>query len=213
MQRTIWWRALLCEALASCGLLSNAPPLEIRYFQPPTAGPKSLEANGGTTPLELGRVTPSAHLRYEIVYRGSPVELALYDALRWSERPDTYVRRALIHELFEVRSMVEAVSGSVPTLEVEVLAFEEVRHGERRAGHVQLRYKLAGSRAVLASGVISVERPASSARIEAIVEAIGAALTAASAELADVVEATLARPKPKRTDPRPDEDRSRPTTG
>lgn len=61
-------------------------------------------------------------------------------------------------------------------------------------GRVQIRYQLHDERSVLASGVVTVERDASSGAIEAVVAAIGAAMEAACAELAgDVVVRLRAR--------------------
>jgi cholesterol transport system auxiliary component len=191
--------ALISHGLASCALSSNAPPLEIRYFSPVVSGPETVApAHTDPIPLRLGRVTPSSHLRYRIVHRSSDVEVSLYEALRWTERPDAYVRRALERELFEVRPMTESLGGSAPTLEVEVLAFEEVRRANHRAGRIELRYQLESPTAVLASGVIAMERPAKDDRIESVVTAIGEALSAASSQLAELVESKLQPAAPNR---------------
>jgi cholesterol transport system auxiliary component len=191
--------AVLCLALSSCALTSNAPPLDIRYFSPVAGASAPVSTtHADRTPLRLGRITPSAHLRYRIVYRSSAVEVALYEAFRWTDRPDAYVRRALEHELFEVRPLDRMLGGPAPTLDVEVTAFEEVRRGTRRAGRVELRYELEDSSSVIATGVVSVERPAADARIESVVAAIGDALSAASSQLANTVAAKLERRAPTR---------------
>lgn len=190
-------KPLLCLVLASCALTSKSRPVDLRYFSADAAlmsAPVRERAPlfGAPPPrVRMGRVTAGSHLSYRIVHRTSPVELGIYDDLRWTERPEDYVRRALGRELFEARPLVEAVSDGVPTLEVEVLAFEEVQRGLLRAGRVQLRYRIDGPDDVLASGVITVDRNAPGARFDDVVAAISTALAAASAQLADEVQRVL----------------------
>ncbi|HVK87700.1 MAG TPA: ABC-type transport auxiliary lipoprotein family protein [Kofleriaceae bacterium] len=190
-------KPLLCLALTACSLTSRSRPVDVRYFSADTtlmsAPVRERTPPFGARPprLRMGRVTAGAHLSYRIVHRRSPVELGIYDDLRWTERPDDYVRRALERELFEARPLVEAVSDGVPSLEVEVLAFEQVQRGLTSAGRVQLRYRLDGPEDVLASGVITVDRNARSAQIDDVVAAIGTALAAATSKLADEVQNAL----------------------
>lgn len=185
--------AHVCLVLvAGCALTGKATPLEIRYFSPESTAPsetRTLEAPVAS--VRLGRVTQSSNLQYKIVHRDSNVELEPYDTLRWMERPDAYVRRALSRALFEVRPLEQAVSGRAPILDVEVIAFEEVRYAGRRAGRVRLRYQLAGDRTVLDSGVVTIERPASGPQIERVVIAIGNAMEAATSEVANRVANTM----------------------
>lgn len=190
-------RVVMSLVLAGCALTSKSKPIDVRYFSADatlmsTPTRERAPTFGAKPPrVRLGRVTAGSHLSYRIVHRTSPVELGIYDDLRWTERPEDYVRRALSREMFEARPLVEAVSDGVPTLEVEVLAFEEVQRGMQRAGRVQLRYRLDGPDDVLASGVITVDRNAKGTRIDDVVAAIGTALAAASSQLADEVARVL----------------------
>ncbi|MGE5180753.1 MAG: ABC-type transport auxiliary lipoprotein family protein [Acidobacteriota bacterium] len=179
--------------LAGCALTSKSAPIELRYFTPLPPAPAAHPVVPGVAHarLRLGRITPSAHLRYPIVHRDSPVELAPYETLRWSEPPDAYVRRALGRALFEARPIDQAIGGAAPTLDVEVVAFEEVRHEARHSGRVELRYVLHDERAVLARGVVAIERDAAGPAIEQVVAAISSALDAAVTQLADRVGAVL----------------------
>ncbi len=180
--------------LAGCALTSKSEPVELRYFSPAPAVATVATPAAPSTPrarLRLARVTASAHLRYSIVHRDSAVELAPYETLRWSEQPEAYVRRALTRALFETRPIDQAVGGAAPTLDVELVAFEEVRRELRHAGRVELRYVLHDERAVLARGVVAVERDAAGPAIEQVVAAIGSALDAAVGQLADRVSAVL----------------------
>jgi ABC-type uncharacterized transport system auxiliary subunit len=174
--------------LAACALTSKTPPRELRYFSPPLAtdagGP--VAAAPACARLRLARVTASAHLRMPIVHRDSAVEVAPYETLRWTEAPDSYARRAIVHAVFERRRLDQAVGGDAPALEVELVAFEEVRRGDARAGRVELRYVVADEHRVRARGTI-VREHASDASIESIVAALGRALDEAAATLAGTV--------------------------
>lgn len=186
--------ALLVAIVAGCSLFGDkAPALELRYFTPESASAAAPRRDASSrATLRLGRIAASADLRYAIVHRDSTVEVEPYQMLRWTETPDAYARRAIAHALFEARGLEQAVGGAAPTLDVEVIGFEEVRRGARCSGRVELSYELRGERAMLARGVIVIERPSRSARIEDVVVAIGAALDAAASELADRVAARLA---------------------
>lgn len=187
------WLLLL---LTGCALTSRSAPVQIRYFSPipasatkPASPPKhaSTARDQGDLPrVRIGNVTPSEHLREDIARRTSPFELELYSQRRWTEPPETYVQRALAEALFEDRPLAEAVTGAAVTLHVDVLAFEEVAT-PAAGGRVQLRYRLDDERSVLATGVITVERPASGVGFVPIVAAIGEALEDATAQLAAIV--------------------------
>lgn len=188
--------------LTGCALTSRSAPVDIRYFSPIAASPAQhgsplLHASTAPVPgdlprVRIGTVAPSDHLREDIARRTSPFELELYATRRWTEAPETYVQRALADALFQDRPLAEAVSGPAVTLHVDVLAFEEIA-APTAGGRVQLRYRLADERSVLAAGVITVERPAKGTGFVPIVAAIGAALEAASGQLADIVVRTLSR--------------------
>jgi len=190
----------LLVLVTGCALTSRSTPMQIRYFSPsPAASTRQptppLHASTAPAPRDLprvriGSVTPSDHLREDIARRTSPFELELYSTLRWTEAPETYVQRALAEAMFDDRALAEAVSGAAVTLDVDVLAFEEVVT-PRRGGRVELKYRLVDERSVLASGVISVERPASGPGFVPVVAAIGTALHEATAQLADVVLRTV----------------------
>src|SRR4029077_4048150 len=121
------------SVFTGCALLSKAAPLQPRYFSledGPLAsnrGAALRSPTSGAMQLRLGRVSAGPHLRERIVYRDSDHELGYYEDRRWTERPETYLRRALARALFEERGLLRVVSGGAPTLEVELVAFEEIR--------------------------------------------------------------------------------------
>jgi uncharacterized lipoprotein YmbA len=183
------WRALLAAILCGCALTSKGVPLHVRYFSP-----EAIEPSGASRPIEksalalrMGCVTSSTNLRTRIVHRDSNVELQEYETLRWTEDPEVYVEQSLKRALFDDRGIRQAVSGTMPTLDVVVTAFEELRRGTRRGGRVQLRYQIHDDQFVLASGTVTSEHAAAGGSIDQIVAAIAVAMHDASAELANAV--------------------------
>jgi len=171
-------RVVALALLSACALTSRSTPRELRYFAPEIG---AEPASPGTTcaRVRLGRVEPSANLRLAIARRVSPVE------------PQAYVRRALARALFGAHPLEQAVAGPVATLDVDVLAFEEVGHGGAR---VALHYELRDEHRVLARGTRQVDRTAASQAIDAVVVALGGALATASDELAERVVAATCGP-------------------
>ena len=187
--------AILAILLPACALTTKAPPIDLRYFSPEgvTATVSRRQAAQGAIRLRLGRVASSANLRDRIVHRDSEFEVREYETLRWTEDPEVYVQRAMANALFDGRELEQAVSGPLPTLDVDVIAFEEVRSGVTRGGRVALRYELRDDYRVLGAGVVVAERPATSNGVEQIISAIAGALTAATSQLADEVAGRLRR--------------------
>lgn len=185
---------LLCASCIDGGALTaKSTPAEIRYFAPETATTSEAPATPAVRArLHVGRLTSSANLRTHIVHRESPVELGTYESLRWTENPEEFVRRSLEHALFEEhRPLEQAMSGPAPTLDIDLVAFEEVHDHDRRGGRVQLRYELHDEHTVISSGVVTIERGATDARIESVVMAISAAMNAAVSQVATTMARLL----------------------
>ena len=92
-----------------------------------------------------------------IAYRLSGAEVGFYDDRRWTEIPEAYLRRALERELFEQRGLQRIVTGSAPTLDVELTAFEELR-GTPTKARVSLSFSVHDQRRTLLERSINVER-------------------------------------------------------
>ncbi len=172
--------------LAGCALTQKAQPIELRYFTPPTHAAAEREHSTPRIPLRLGHVATTELLGTRIVHRDSAVESEPYETLRWTDEPDVYVRRALASALFDAAPFEQAIAGDALTLDVDVLAFEEVRRGTNRSGRVELRYEVRDDTRVIAHGTVTVEHPAG-AGIDGVVSAIGHALDDASARVASRV--------------------------
>lgn len=192
------WLAVGVLGLTGCALTDKAPPVEIRYFSPERYGEATASGQKvqQAVSLRLGRITSSAHLRARIAYRTSEFELGTYDTLRWTENPEEFLRRTLERALFEQRPLSRVDTAGAPTLDIELVLFDELRSGETRSGEIAIRYALWADRRVLATGVIALQKPADKPGIIGVVGALGAALDEASSLLAELVADRLSRPVP-----------------
>lgn len=160
---------LLAVACSGCALTSKAESNIYRHFTPegldaPVPATTATKADVGAASniqIRIGRVSAAAYLREEIAYRDSSYEVSYLDDARWTERPDTFVRRALARVLFEQRGMRQIVAGAGPTIDVELSAFEEVR-APRHAARVQMTWTLRDQQVVRVEETFAVERPLSS---------------------------------------------------
>jgi cholesterol transport system auxiliary component len=179
----------------ACALLGKSDPMTPRYFSPErgaAAHPPDTAETG--LELRLGRVDADAFIRDRMIHRDSAYELGYYDERAWTEKPETYVRRAVERELFDAHGLRRVVSGAATTLDVDVVAFEEVRQ-PAHVGRVELAFVLYDDRSVRASRTIVIDRPIADAKgdaaADAVVSAIGDALAAAAAEIASSVVTEL----------------------
>jgi ABC-type uncharacterized transport system auxiliary subunit len=187
-------------AVSGCALTGKSDPMEVRYFTP-----QSSATSGGSRPaqtaipaaeeplgLALGRVRASSYLRERIAFRASANELGFYEGLRWTERPESYLRRALSSNLFEQRGLEPVLAGPGATLEVELIAFEETR-APSRVARLQAVYLLYGGGLPSVERTITVERAIE--RTEdptvGVVQALSAALEEGVTKISDEVIAKL----------------------
>jgi cholesterol transport system auxiliary component len=195
----------LCWFLSACALTSKSDPWITRYFTPEYAGRatgqgaatssvSSADGEAARPRLRLGRVSAGAHLRQRIAYRSATHELGYYEDLRWTEKPDVYLRRALSRALYEERGAVRVVAGGAPTLDVELVAFEEVR-GKRPRARLQAGVMLHDQRFGRLEQTIVVEHPIANTdgddATAAVVDALANTLQDAVARIADLSLAKL----------------------
>lgn len=202
------WGVAVCVAGAvlgtgGCALTGKADLVEVRYFSPEQVKPRLNVADATAAPaapapqgaieVRLGRVSSGPNLRERIAYRDATFERGYYEDWRWTERPETFVRRALGRSLFEEHGMQRVLSGASPTLEVEVTAFDDVRSKAGRAARVELKVMLYDARGVAYEETVAVDRPVAGAtpKIEDVVAAMAEALDAAAAQVTQKVQAVL----------------------
>jgi len=190
------WLACVVALLPQfgCALLSKSDAFVARYFTPEGTPVRADPAAPNGLELRLGRVNSAAYIKDKIVFRDSPYEIGYYEEKRWTENPEVYVRRALQRALFDRRGIRQIMYGSGTTLDVDVIAFEEVR-APKHIGRVQLAYTMVDDRVVRFARSVAVERPIANASGEAsadaTVEALSAALVDAVDALADQAAAEL----------------------
>ncbi len=182
---------LLLDVGCGGALTAKGEPLAIRYFDPevrPGGVTLSAAHSGSPCELMLGRVGASSNLGDLIAFRDSPFEVGYYDARRWTQTPDNYLRRRLVRALFEERGCQRIMSGNAPTLDVELLVFELAR--PTQSARVAVHYVLYDDRSVLTEGTLEISKPARTGgetqgdAFDGFVGAISDALNDVTAQLA-----------------------------
>lgn len=199
------WLPIAALSLPGCALLSKSEAIQPHYFSAEAAPSAELAspafpASGSAARgqrLRLGHVGAPSSLRERISYRNQDGELGLYEDERWTERPASYLRRALSRELFERRGFSRAVSGAAPTLEAELVAFEEVR-GLQPHARLTVAFTLDDGRDTLLEHTLTVRARlpsrGSGARGLLVARALTRALQEAVQRIAGRVSAALASP-------------------
>jgi hypothetical protein len=166
-----------------CALISRGSSAEWRWYTPELSGPSagSAESQRGGE-LRLGRVTSGTDLGLRIAYGDGLYQIGYYQDLRWTERPQHYVQRALGRALFEQGPFHRALTGEAPTLDVEVVDFEEVKAPTTHAARISLRVVLSTDR-VLFERTILVSKAIDSGTFEGFVAAMSQALEASAREV------------------------------
>ena len=145
--------------VSGCLLFSRGPSLGPHYYDPEPPRPvATTPARRPTCAIELGDVDANDDLGQAIAFRRSRYEVGYYEARRWTESPDNYLRRALARGLFDERRCRRVLSGDGPTLDARLVAFEEER-GSPSQARVQVRVILRHAGAVLSEGTFDATRP------------------------------------------------------
>ena len=185
-------------ALSGCALLGKNDPHVPRYFTPEYDGDAPQAPGRSNLQLRLGRVEGWSHVREQLAARNSARELFYSEDRRWTERPEIYLRHALSRALFEERGMVESLSGRAVTLDVQLIAFEEIKQPHQ--ARMQAVLVLRDDRVGLLEETITVEQPVAkteeAAQMRAMVDAFSQALHAGVTRIADRVVAKLSEQAP-----------------
>jgi cholesterol transport system auxiliary component len=189
---------ILLLALPGCALTNKADPTILKYYS--LEAPRHREHPSGSPAsgahalqLRLGRVNAASYIRDRIVFRDSKVEVGYFDDLRWTEKPEAYLRDHLSDAFFEDEAVQEIVGGLGPTLDVDLRAFEEVRDA-RRVARVSISWVLRDDAVVLLRDSFVIDRPMgdSSSKTPAREVAIGL-----SAALDDAIDRIVKAVVPK----------------
>lgn len=131
----------MLKVASGCALLVKAETVKPRYFSVDARLDSGEPAAPAPYQLRMGPASSASHLDERISFRLSGTEVGFYADRRWTEIPEEYLRRALERELFETRGLRRVVTGAAPTLEVELLAFEEIKQEPPQA-LVAVRFSL-----------------------------------------------------------------------
>jgi cholesterol transport system auxiliary component len=189
--------ALGATLVLGCALTSKNEPIVPRYFSPDIPSDSAhvvAHPTGPALDLRLGHIGSAANLDERLVYRDSPYELGYYQERRWTEVPEEYLKRKLAIALFQERSLRHVVGGAAPTLDVDLVAFEEVR-APKRVARVQVTVRLHDVRSVRWEETLTVEQPLTVAAKgdlpDEMVQALGVALQSVVGRIADRVVTEL----------------------
>jgi cholesterol transport system auxiliary component len=186
-----------------CGLLSKGESVQPRYYDLEPYTREQAQPAPTRAPLHLGDVTASAHLRDRMVAREPNGEVTFYDDRRWTEKPSDYLRRALSHSLFQEAGLQEILHGDAPVVDVELLAFEEMRAiGKAPTVRVRVNASLHDDRVVVWQDTLTVDAPIPGpypATAPAIVNALNDALHRVVHQVANQVVTQLRKLPPAPT--------------
>ena len=184
--------ASLTIALAGCALTQRSDPLEVTHYTLEHGRAPRLTSGhpGAGASLRLGRVSSDTSLGERIVFSDGTYQVRYYERRRWTERPEVYVRRAVTRALFDDGGLRRALGGDAPTLDIEVLSFEEVKTPTQHAAHVALRIVLSTDR-VLLEDTVAVSEPVPHDDFDDVVAALARALDGISDEVTRRVGSAL----------------------
>jgi ABC-type uncharacterized transport system auxiliary subunit len=166
-----------------CALFSRGASVETAWYTPELRGAGQGSAEHQPLgELRLGRVTSGADLGLRIAYGDGLYQIGYYENSRWTERPQHYVRRAVARALFEEGPFRRTLTGEAPTLDVEVIDFEEVKGPTTHAARISLHVVLSADR-VLLERTVSVSKAVAGNAFDGFVAAMSQALEASAREV------------------------------
>jgi uncharacterized lipoprotein YmbA len=174
------------------GCLSPAEPKPIRYLRVEAPAPAREAGQSATAPtVRLRTIRAALYLRERVAWRSSPQVVGFHERVRWAEKPEAYVHRALVRELYERRGLTRSQSGSAAALEVELSAFEELLAPDYRVQVALTATLQRPSGDAVFVKTYDVTLPVRGSAPEQMAEAMGAALSKLVRSLGDDVESAL----------------------
>ena len=132
-----------------CALTSRGEDVHVVWYTPErtyrSVGIAELQR---TCPLRFGRVTSGADLGPRIAFGDGMYKVEYYEARRWTERPEHFVRRAAQRALFEEGMFQRTLSAGAPTVDLELIDFEEINASALHAARVAVRVVVTSDRRI-----------------------------------------------------------------
>jgi len=182
---------LLLALAAGCFARNAAEP---RFFRPdsallrePAAEMTPAVPSRSAAAVRLRAVEGGSFLRERVVWRASSVEYGVYEQLRWREIPASYVERALRSAVYRTAGVRFSDDLRVPSLHVEVIAFDEVlapAHVAVVEVAVSLRDK---SGQLLLDAPFSADAPIADDDPATMARAMGSALDRVASQMAEAI--------------------------
>ncbi len=186
------WCLLAAAAVLCAGcLFHDAPPP--RYFVPPStlSGAEDPPADPAPAarPVRLRRVRAAGYLGEQIAWRGGDLGRGLYEQRRWTEFPSRYLERAMAEALDRTPGVRRVESGHVPTLDLELMSFDEVLAPTHEADVEVVAALRNANQALVFQRAFSARRPIADAEPASAAAAMGAALDDVVQQIATQVAA------------------------
>lgn len=194
MSRAGQWCVLAAAAFLCAGcLFHDAPPP--RYFVPPSAlaGGDDPPADPAPTarPVRLRRVRAVGYLGEQIAWRGGDLGRGLYEQRRWTEFPSRYVERAMAEALDRTPGVRRVGTGHVPTLDLELMSFDEVLAPAHEADVEVVAALRNANQTLVFQRAFTAQRPIADAEPASAAAAMGAALDDVVRQIATQVAAQV----------------------
>jgi ABC-type uncharacterized transport system auxiliary subunit len=181
---------VLLMLLAGC-IFHDAPAP--RYYAPPSALSSAPDPppdpGAAARPVRLRRLRSASYLGEQIAWRVSDVERGLYEQRRWTEFPSRYVERAVAQAIDRTPGLRRVDSGRVPTLDLELVSFDEVLAPAHEADVAVWASLRSANQAVIFEQVFAARQPIPDQEPASPARAMGAALDDVAQQIATQVAA------------------------
>ena len=193
MSRALSGLLVLAPLLCAGCVFNDAPPP--RYYAPPSAlatddDPAPAVRTTGH-PVRLRRVRAAGYIGEQVTWRGSDVQHGLYEQRRWTDVPTRYLERAMDVALDRTVGVRRVESGRVPTLDLDLVSFDEVLAPTHEADVQVVAVLRDAKQDTLFQRTFGARRPIADADPDSVARAMGAALDDVVVQIANQVEASL----------------------
>jgi cholesterol transport system auxiliary component len=196
------WAGVLALSASGCALLSRGQPFAVRYYDPqPPSTSVDQAPPWPACELSMGRIAGTDGVRQQIMRRDAMEHVEYDEGRRWTEPPDSYLRRALDRVLFEEGRCHRTFAAGSPILDATLVAFEGIEaHDAPASARVGVQIVVHDEREVFDERTIVVDRdvpPGGDAdAYDRLVRAMSVALLDLATQIAERVNLVLSARRP-----------------